>query len=297
MPCARVTWFFYAGVEAGMSRLTAVTAGVLGACALFAWAPSASAQFLANAGGDNTPPALARHIDHPVSAHLLATLERASRAGLKLTTAPAPNILVALAGPRLDTGKKVGLLYIGADFCPYCAGQRWGLVLTLLRFGKFSGLRYMLSSPSDIHPDTPTVTFQHAHYASNYVAFQPVETADRDRNALATPDKQQMDILMTYDAPPYVRFAGSIPFVYLDGRYMLGQLLVAPESLAGKDWQQVADLFADAHSPLFHHVMPRVNLLTAAICRLDGGKPAHVCTAPGVRAAARELQKPAATAH
>jgi len=38
-------------------------------------------------------------------------------------------------------------------------------------------------------------------------------------------------------------------------------------------------------------VMPRVNLLTAAICHLDGGKPADVCTAPGVAAAKSVLAK------
>lgn len=274
-----------------MSRLTGIMGAVTGAMMLLACAPSASAQDIFGMGGPATPPALAKKLDQPVSARLMATLTKASLAGLKLKTTPTGNDLLRISGPRPSGGAKVRLLYVGADFCPYCAAQRWGLMLTLLRFGKFNGLRYMLSSAGDIHPNTPTVTFLHADFQSGFVAFQAVETADRDRNPLQMPDQQQIRILSTFDAPPYVRFAQSIPFVYLDGRYMLANLLVEPQPLDGENWQQIADTFADPHSLLFQSVMPRVNLMTAAICHLDGGKPANVCTAPGVRAANSVLMK------
>ncbi len=275
-----------------MSRLTGIMAAMAGAMMLFAFAPATSAQNLFRFGGPSTPPALASKLGHPVSAQLMATLTRASRAGLQLDTAPTGNHLLRISGPRPNTGTKVGMLYVGADFCPYCAAQRWGLMLALLRFGKFSGLRYMLSSAADAHPNTPTVTFQHADYRSKYVAFQAVETADRERHPLMTPNPLQIRILTTYDAPPYVHFAQSIPFVYVGGRYVLSQLLVSPQPLDGENWQQIADTLADPHSLLFQAVMPRVNLLTAALCQLDGDKPANVCSAPGVRAARAALAKP-----
>ena len=37
--------------------------------------------------------------------------------------------------------KKPELLYIGAEYCPYCAASRWPLIIALSRFGTFKGLR------------------------------------------------------------------------------------------------------------------------------------------------------------
>ena len=40
---------------------------------------------------------------------------------------------------------KPALLYIGSEGCPYCGMQRWGLIVVLARFGKFSNLHLMQS--------------------------------------------------------------------------------------------------------------------------------------------------------
>lgn len=266
-----------------LSTLIATAAIILAAITT----PPAHAQFNIFGLSDSTPPppALAKELHKPVTAKLMATLAAASRAGLAFTGKPADTDLLAIKGPRPNNGSKTGLLYIGADFCPYCAGDRWGLILTLLRFGKLDGVRYMLSSSSDVYANTPTVTFQHATYRSDTVDFQAVETADRNEHPLMVPDKLQTKIFTTFDAPPYVQYSQSIPFVYLDGKYQLNALLVAPQDLSGKDWQRIATAFADPKSALFKSVMPKVNLLTAAICHTDGGKPVDVCTAPGVKAA------------
>ena len=47
-------------------------------------------------------------------------------------------------------------LFVGADFCPYCAATRWGIIVALSRFGTFNGLFNMLSSATDVAPSTPT---------------------------------------------------------------------------------------------------------------------------------------------
>lgn len=267
-----------------MSRLSGIF--VVAAMAA-AFAPPAPAQFnvFGLGGAKPLPPALAKQLDQPVPAALMDTLAKASRAGLGFAGKPAATDLLAISGPRANHGSKPGLLYIGADFCPYCAGERWGLMLTLLRFGKLRGVHYMLSSPTDVYANTPTVTFQHAAYQSPYLEFQAVETADRLQRQLMVPDALQIKIFTTFDAPPYVQYSQSIPFVYLDGKYILNTLLVMPQDLAGKTWQQIAAALADPESPLFRSVMPKVNLLTAAICHTNGGKPTEVCTAPGVKAA------------
>ncbi|MBW4049766.1 MAG: DUF929 family protein [Proteobacteria bacterium] len=270
---------------------SATLAAILTA-ATVAFAPAASAQLnIFGLSAPKTPVALTEKLNTPVATELLTTLARASHLGLDFRAKPDAAGLKAIPGSRLTTDGKPGLLYVGADFCPYCAGERWGVMLTLLRFGKLSGLRYMLSTADDVYPNTPTVTFEHATYQSPYLDFQVVETADRAEQPLMTPSPSQMKIMSTFDAPPYKKFIEPIPFVYLDGKYELGQLLVMPKLLEGNSWQQVANRLANPKSALFRSVMPRVNLLTAAICHRDGGKPVDVCTAPGVVAANRVLIK------
>ena len=35
--------------------------------------------------------------------------------------------------PPLTSGGHPAVLYIGAEYCPYCAAERWAIVMTLLR--------------------------------------------------------------------------------------------------------------------------------------------------------------------
>lgn len=228
---------------------------------------------------------LAHELHKPVSSGLVETLRRASNAGLNFVVKPAKGGLKAISGPKTSGENKLSILYIGAEFCPYCAMQRWGLVLTLLRFGKFSGLRYMLSSPTDIYPNTPTFTFTSTHYASRYIDFSAVEIIDRGGHRLMDLNKMQSKIFDTYDAPPFRSSKHGVPFVYVDGRFIFNALMLPPKDIKDKNWQQVASSLADQHSRLFKNVMPEVNLMTAAICQIDGGDPVMVCTSPGVVAA------------
>ncbi|MDE2179116.1 MAG: DUF929 family protein [Xanthomonadaceae bacterium] len=230
-----------------------------------------------------TPPALAARLNRPVAPALLEQLEQASAAGLQLVTRPMPVDVTEIQGPSL--GKPPVLLYVGADFCPYCASQRWGLLLTLLRFGRLTGVHYMLSSASDVYANTATFTFQFSRYTSPYLRFQAFETADRDQQSLMPMTPQATAIFQTYDVPPYAHFSYGIPFVYLNGAYLLTVPMISPASLQDLSWEQIAAQLADPRSALFRATMPQVNLLSAAICRVDGHQPARICTAPGVIAA------------
>ena len=230
-----------------------------------------------------TPPALAARLNQPVAAALLEQLERASNAGLKPAIRPVPVDVTEIQGPSL--GKPPVLLYVGADFCPYCASQRWGLLLTLVRFGRLTGVHYMLSSASDVYPNTATFTFQFSRYTSPYLRFQAIETADRDQQPLMPMTPEANGLFQTYDVPPYAHFSYGIPFVYLNGAYLLTVPMISPASLQGLSWEQIAAQLADPRSALFKAAMPQVNLLSAAICRVDGHQPARVCASPGVIAA------------
>lgn len=264
-----------------MSRLYTLAALALAFCV----SPALAAGVLSSDGG-NTPNRIASRINQPVPAALMKKLAKASKDGLSL--APQANqslYLKTINGPRVNKGNKVGVLYIGADFCPYCAGQRWALVLALMRFGHFKGLQYMASSPDDVYANTPTFSFQNAVYTSRYINFVPVETADRNGNKLQSLSKPQNQIFSTFDAPPHMPQYGGIPFVYLDGQYVVTRPMVRPSMLTNMDWTQAAEKLGNEESSLFQASMPQINALTAALCRLDGGNPDDVCSAPGVTGA------------
>ena len=76
------------------------------------------------------------------------------------------------------------LFYLGAEFCPYCAAERWSVVIALSRFGSFSNLRTTMSdsNPDDI-PNTHTFTFYGSSYSSQYLDFAP----DRERGPQQQP--------------------------------------------------------------------------------------------------------------
>src|ERR1035441_3945754 len=67
--------------------------------------------------------------------------------------------VTAITGAPLTQGGKPELLYIGAEYCPYCAAMRWAMATALSRFGTLSPLRGIHSSPTDVYPSTATLTF------------------------------------------------------------------------------------------------------------------------------------------
>lgn len=249
--------------------------------AVFALATNALAQKPGNSRASGSKAV----IGEPVPGDLLAELQKASTAGLSYPAPPEQVALKAISGPRVASGNKVGMLYIGADFCPYCAAQRWVLMLTLLRFGRLDGVIYMRSSPTDVYPNTATFSFNKARYASDYLEFTAVETANREGHRLMKPTEAQNAIFTKFDAPPYTEVFEGIPFVYIDGAYVMTRPMMMPTKLVGKTWHAIGAELSNSQSSLFQSIMPQVNTLTAAVCRLDGGNPDDVCSAPGVTAA------------
>lgn len=178
----------------------------------------------------------------------------------------------------LTSGGKPDILYLGAEYCPYCAAERWPLVAALSRFGTFTGLGLTASSSTDVYPDTDTLTFLHAAYSSPYLAFTPVELADRDKATLQTPTANEQNLLDKYTN-------GGIPFIDLGGTAVLSSAAYSPQLLAGMDWNAIASaLRQDPSGPVAQSVIGAANQITAHLCTLTGGKPGSVCQAPEIRA-------------
>jgi thiol-disulfide isomerase/thioredoxin len=189
-----------------------------------------------------------------------------------------PRAFKAVSGPLLTSGGKPEMLYIGAEWCPYCAAERWAMAVALNRFGSFSPLHGIHSSSSDVFPNTATLTFYHSTYSSKYLVFTPVENQDVNHNPLQAPTAAQQALWTKY-LPP----GDSYPFINVGNR-VIATVTHNPQVLQGLTWSQIA---ADLHkpsSPVARGSVGSANLFTAAICKITGNQPGSVCNAAPVAA-------------
>jgi Domain of unknown function (DUF929) len=194
-------------------------------------------------------------------------------------TGSANNLIKRVSGTAL-TGPNghPEVFYLGAEYCPYCAAERWPMIIALSRFGTFSGLKTTSSSSTDVYPNTPTFTFHGATYTSQYLDFVSVETTDRNQNPLESPTSAQQALVTQYNT------SGSIPFVDFANRYAFNGAMYLPDVLGGMSWQAVADTLATPTSPQAKAILGSANLITAALCRLTADQPAAVCSSSTIQA-------------
>jgi len=216
-----------------------------------------------------------------------STLDKVG-AGSGLLPSGLPQTVKGAAAP-LTSGGKPEMLYMGAEYCPYCAAERWAMVVALSRFGTFSGLSTVHSgnNTGEVFPNTATYTFDKSTYTSKYLTFTPVEmqtnipaqTANGlSYTTLQTPTTAQQALLTKYDAPPYSTTSGSIPFIDFGNKYVLVGSSYSPQVLQGQSWSQIGAALKDPNSPIAKAVDGTANYLTAAICKLTGNQPASACT-------------------
>jgi hypothetical protein len=189
----------------------------------------------------------------------------------------------------LTSGGKPQIVYVGGEYCPFCAAERWAMTTALSRFGTFTGLHFIHSSSTDTDPSTPTLTFYKSTYTSKYIVFTPTEARNDTNTANLQPltalDKQ---LMKTYDVPPYVPSAsydGSFPFVDFANKYVIDGASYDPAVLKGLTWAQVAAALKDPSSPVAKGADGAANLITAAICKVTGGQPGSVCKSTAVTTA------------
>jgi hypothetical protein len=206
------------------------------------------------------------------------------------TATPKP-----ITAPPLTSGGKPQILYVGAEYCPYCATERWPMVIALSRFGSFSNLGSTHSSSTDVFPNTATFSFHGATYRSQWIAFSGVETQSNQRqgDSYAPLDKltaEQEQIFATYDAPPYTTSSGGIPFIDFGGKFLVSGVSYDPAVLSGKSADDIASALADPTTAISKGAVGTANTFTAAICSLTGGQPATVCNDATIKEIATTLK-------
>jgi hypothetical protein len=188
--------------------------------------------------------------------------------------------------PLTDSAGKTEVIYVGGEFCPYCAGERWSMIMALSRFGTFTGLKEMSSSSTDTDPSTSTFTFVDSTYTSQTVDFMPVEEEDQNQNPLQTPSASVEQIFTTYDQQPYSDSAAGepgFPFLDIGGDYVLYQTGFDPAMLQGLSWKQIATDLGNLKSPVTLAIVGNANFLSAAICLADSNQPSSVCASSTIQ--------------
>jgi hypothetical protein len=210
----------------------------------------------------------------------------ANAVGTDSPTVPVRPPTVVAGAPLLTARARDGarlpvVLYVGTEFCSFCAAERWPLIIALSRFGTFNTLFNMQSSLVDYAPGTPTFSFYGTTYKSKHVVFRPFEVATdvlgpRGYGRLMKVPPGLRTELGRFD-PTF-----SYPFVDVANRVVVLQANLSPETLAGLTRDEVAAGLADPTKPVTQAILVAANELTASICFVDGGQPASVCTSSGV---------------
>lgn len=153
--------------------------------------------------------------------------------------------------PLLIQNGKVVVVYVGAEWCPYCAAEKWALIDALSNFGTWNNLQPIYSAPESIEPqlpNIPTFTFVNASYYSDSVIFMPVELQDRYGKPLQKMNQIQSELINRYD--PQV----SIPFISIGGVYYRIGSGVNPTLIKGLTIEQVKEAIASKNGPIYQAV-------------------------------------------
>ena len=189
------------------------------------------------------------------------------------------NIPAQVSGPPLTIDGEPELYYYGAEFCPFCAVQRWSMVEALAQFGEFSPLALTESSDVDYAPATNTVTFSGSTYESPLIAFVPDEAYSNVPDSstifgyanLQPPTAAQEQLLAKYDQ------AGGFPFLDLGNDDTTYGSYLSPTLLSGLSWSQIAAAMQNPGSSVGEGVAAGAELLAAQICTVTHERPANVC--------------------
>ncbi len=185
-----------------------------------------------------------------------------------------------------ETNGKPTMLYIGADFCPYCAITRWGMVIAMMRFGNFTMLHYMTSSATDVYANTPTFTFYNSSYQSNLISFIELEEETNTYKTLQTPTALENGVFTRYDLNnPNVpsQLKGGIPFIDFGNVSVQPAAEIDPQVVKGYSWAQIIDLLNNTNSPVTQALIGEANVFTAQICKMTNSSNAAVCSQPYVK--------------
>lgn len=189
----------------------------------------------------------------------------------------------------LTTDGKPQILFIGGEFCPYCAAERWSLTVALSRFGTFQNLGQVRSSPTDTAPNSATLSYHGASYTSRYLDFVGKEIESNQVNSAGN-GYTQLDTMTKAQRKLFTDNGSTFPYLNLGGKY-ISSVQYDPSVLGGSsmDQKQIAKAITDPSTTISKDVIGSANVLSARICQLTNQQPTSVCSSAGVTSAASAI--------
>ncbi|MFZ0995185.1 MAG: DUF929 family protein [Candidatus Dormiibacterota bacterium] len=209
---------------------------------------------------------------------------------------PPINIPASYKAVALSANGLPEVAFVGGEFCPYCALERWSIVLGLSRFGTWSDLHLIRSSVYDTPANVPSFSFAYgAKFSSPYLVFLGRE--------------YQSNVSIHHDGAPYKSFqtlpseietaftgiaGGAYPFIDYAGKLASAGSQALPANvgaLSGLTWDQVAQKLRDPKSTVAKDVLGGANYVIAATCMVNGQKPGGVCNKTYIQSLEQTLEK------
>jgi hypothetical protein len=195
--------------------------------------------------------------------------------------------------PSISTVATNGVVsYVGAEYCPYCALQRWALLVALSKFGTFTHLdKEILSSSSDVYPHLASWSFYGATYKSKYFTFDPTELTSSHPAKNGVDGYERLQTMSAAQSTAFHRYdaSGEIPFVDVGNRFVTLGSSASPSVLSGLTLNQIGSALNDPKSPVAQSIDGSANYLIAALCTMVQTSPPTFCSSGDVHAALSAL--------
>lgn len=233
-------------------------------------------------------------VDSPAPTSLVAQVTAVTQAEANQVGVPS-----GLTAPKVATGQtalqkdgKPYAFFVGAEFCPYCAAERWAIVMAFSRFGTFTGLQQTTSSPWDTDPGTATFSFYGASYSSPDIAFDGIEHVSNDTNGLGTRTtkvqltSQQSNLWSKYET--HFGVQEGFPFIDFGNKVFIVSPSYNPAILSGLNQADIAAKLSNPSDPVTQAIVGTANYITAAICSVTGSSNSW-CSASAVTQASKSM--------
>lgn len=231
---------------------------------------------ISNSGDDETTNSTVTAQDASAIVSSIATLPQSllDGVGAGAVTSDA----VPVSGTPISIDGKPEVLYVGAEYCPFCAAERWPLLIALSRFGAFADVGVTRSSSVDVFPNTATVSFHGSSYSSEYLAFTAVEVATNEPDGSG--GYKPLDTLTAAQRAVVDELSpgGGIPFIDFGGRYLISGATFDAGVLQGLTAAEIAATLSSPDSDIAQSVLGAANSITATLCELTANQPADVCS-------------------
>ncbi|HXZ90800.1 MAG TPA: DUF929 family protein [Candidatus Dormibacteraeota bacterium] len=188
-----------------------------------------------------------------------------------------PKVLGKFVEVSKDTMRRSGKLFVffmGAEFCPYCAAERWAIVRSLQKFGQWDGLKQTISAARD-QPflNLPTYDFTSATYNSPHIEFVAREIKDREFKQLQKLLKTEEKLVRKYNPKK------EIPFLLIGGRFMQIGSGFPPKIFIGHTFRQTETELKKVESEIRKTIDEEANVISALLCLC--GLPPELCKETG----------------